>query len=162
MPVSRENTDEVDSRVQEPELDLTYSDANRTIDAHEDRWHWRRKIRSKPGHHAAYRVVVALAGLALVVLGFLTGPLPGPGGIPLVLLGLAIWASEFEWAHRLMRWFKAQLRRFGSWPRLKQAGFWIVFFACCGLCGYAYLLVLGIPSWVPTSADGLLQQLPGL
>ena len=45
-------------------------------------------------------------------LGFVTGPLPGPGGIPLVLLGLAIWSSEFEWAHKLMQWFKAQLHRF--------------------------------------------------
>ena len=60
-------------------------------------------------------MAVGFAGLFFVVLGFVTGPLPGPGGIPLVLLGLAIWASEFEWAHKLMQWFKAQLHRY---PRL--------------------------------------------
>jgi uncharacterized protein (TIGR02611 family) len=106
--------------------------------------------------------VVALVGLVLVGLGFLTGPIPGPGGIPLVLLGLAVWSSEFEWAHRLMRSFKRQLRRFQSWSRLQQTGFWIAFFAGCGLCGYLYLVALGVPAWLPPSADLLLERLPGL
>lgn len=147
---------------EEPNLDLTYSDANITIDAHEDRWHWRRKIRSKPAQLRVYRVAVAIAGLSVIVLGLVTGPLPGPGGIPLVLLGLAIWASEFEWAHRLMHRFKALLKRFQSWTRPQQTLFWVVFFSICGLCGYLYLLVLGIPTWLPTSVDSLLQRLPGL
>ena len=102
------------------------------------------------------------AGLLLVALGFVTGPIPGPGGIPLVLLGLAIWSSEFEWAHRLMQWFKAQLHRFRSWTRWQQAAFWVTFFACCGLGGYTLMLVAGIPGWLPGSADALLQRLPGL
>jgi uncharacterized protein (TIGR02611 family) len=129
---------------------------------HQDRWLWRRKIRANPHQLRVYRVVVAIAGLLLVVLGFVTGPIPGPGGIPLVLLGLACWASEFAWAHRLMHWFKAQLHRFRSWTRLQQVGFWVVFFAVCGLCGYAFMLVMGIPTWLPKSADALLEQLPGL
>jgi hypothetical protein len=78
------------------------------------------------------------------------------------LLGLAIWASEFHWAHRLMHWFKAQLKRFQGWTRVQQTLFWIAFFAICGLCGYAYMIVLGIPGWVPVQANSLLQGLPGL
>ncbi len=174
MPARPEHADER-SRVDGPDqsttsppatgsvqFDIDYSDKNVLIDAHEDRWAWRRKIRASPLKRVIYRVVVALVGLLLITLGFLTGPIPGPGGIPLVLLGLAVLASEFEWAHRLMRSFKAQLRRFRSWSRLQQTGFWIVFFAGCALCGYTYMLTLGIPSWLPTRADVLLQRLPGL
>ncbi|HYP44605.1 MAG TPA: PGPGW domain-containing protein [Propionibacteriaceae bacterium] len=139
-----------------------YSDTNVLIDAHEDRWAWRRRIRASPMKRVIYRAVVALAGLVLVALGLLTGPIPGPGGIPLVLLGLAVLASEFEWAHRLMRRLKAQLRRYQSWTRLQQVLFWIVFFLVCASCGYTFLLTMGIPSWLPTTADALLQRLPGL
>ena len=130
--------------------------------AREDRWHWRRKIRSNPLQHRVYRVVVAIAGLMLIGLGLVTGPIPGPGGIPLILLGLAIWASEFERAHRLMQLFKAGLHRFRGWTRRRQAAFWVVFIGCCGVCGYVSLLLMGVPAWVPANADALLQQLPGL
>lgn len=146
----------------QPMHGVDYSDDNLTIDAHEDRWHWRRRIRRDPRKLVVYRGCVAIAGLFFVVLGFLTGPLPGPGGIPLVLLGLAIWASEFEWAHRLMQYFLVQLRRFQSWNRWQQALAWVVFFTCCGLFGYSYVLVFGIPGWAPTFADTLLQRLPGV
>lgn len=132
------------------------------IEPEEDRWRWRRRIRQNPRQLRVYRVAVAIAGLVLIALGFVTGPLPGPGGIPLVLLGLAIWASEFEWAHRLMLWCKAKLHLFRTWSRKKQALCWLVFFCCCGLLGYTYLLVLGPPGWIPESVDRLLMMLPGI
>ena len=127
-----------------------------------DRWKWRAKIRQNAHQLRLYRGVVALVGALLVVLGCVTGPLPGPGGIPLVLLGLAVWSSEFIWAQRLMAVFKRQLHRFRSWTRPQQTLFWIVFFACCGLFGYAYLLVLGAPTWLPGSVTSVLTRLPGL
>ena len=49
------------------------------IEPEEDRWRWRRKIRENPSQLAVYRVAVAIAGLIFVVLGVVTGPLPGPG-----------------------------------------------------------------------------------
>jgi uncharacterized protein (TIGR02611 family) len=132
------------------------------VGANPDRWAWRGKIRANPHQRRVYRVAVAIAGLLLVVLGFVTGPIPGPGGIPLVLLGLAIWSSEFAWAHRLMHQFKELLSRFRSSTRLQQVGFWVVFVSVCGLGGYAFMLVAGVPAWLPASADLLLAQLPGL
>ncbi len=98
-------------------------------------------------------MAVGIAGLILVALGFVTGPIPGPGGIPLVLLGLAIWSSEFEWAHRLMMSLKAQLHRFRQWSRPKQVLFWVVFFSCCGLIGYLYASLIGVPGWMPDPVD---------
>jgi uncharacterized protein (TIGR02611 family) len=132
------------------------------IEPEEDRWPWRRKIRQNPRQLFFYRIAVGLAGLLLIAAGLVSGPLPGPGGIPLVLLGLAIWSSEFEWAYRLMQWFKLQLHKFRQWTRPQQVAFWVVFFGCCGLLGYTYMLVLGIPGWLPNFADQLLARLPGI
>ena len=133
------------------------------IEPEEDRWRWRRRIRQNPRQLRVYRVAVAIAGLMLIALGLVSGPLPGPGGIPLVLLGLAIWASEFEWAHHLMLWFKSKLHLFRTWSRRKQALCWVIFICCCGLLGYTYLLVLGPPGWIPgfrrPSADGAARHL---
>ena len=127
-----------------------------------DRWKWRAKIRQSPTQLRIYRAVVGVVGFFFICLGFVSGPIPGPGGIPLVLLGLAIWSSEFVWAQRLMAWFKRQLRRFQSWTRPQQALAWIAFFACCGMFGYAYLLVLGPPGWLPLPAESMLAKLPGV
>jgi len=128
----------------------------------EDRWRWRAKIRQNPLQLRCYRLLVAFLGLFFVALGFVSGPLPGPGGIPLVLLGLAIWSSEFIWAQHLMAWVKRQLHQFRGWSRRKQALAWCVFFGCCGLLGYSYLLVLGAPTWMPSQAQAVLGKLPGV
>ena len=127
-----------------------------------DRWRWRARIRQSPHQLRVYRFGVGIVGTLLVVLGCLSGPLPGPGGIPLVLLGLAVMASEFVWAERLMAVFKAQLQRFRSWSRARQTAAFAVFIAGCGLVGYGYLLTLGPPDWLPGSVEGLLARLPGL
>ena len=132
------------------------------IEPDEDRWAWRRKIRQNPHQLRIYRVGVAVAGLLLICLGVVTGPLPGPGGIPLVLLGLAIWSSEFEWAYKLRQRFKAEVKKFRGWPTRKKVLFWVVFFAVCGLLGYCYLLVLGVPFWMPDAGANLLAHLPGV
>ena len=137
------------SRTRSPSTD---HDHHVLIEPHEDRWRWRRKIRQNPRKLAFYRVAVAIAGLLLICLGFVSGPLPGPGGIPLVLLGLAIWSSEFEWAHRLMSWFKAQLKRFRAWPRRGAGAVLGGLLRRCGLLGYSYMLLIGVPGWLPASA----------
>ena len=131
-------------------------------DSPEDRWRWRARIRQSPHSLRIYRFCVGIVGTLLVVLGFLSGPLPGPGGIPLVLLGLAVMASEFVWAQRLMAVFKAQLHRFRSWSRARQTAAFVVFFGCCGLIGYASLLMFGQPGWLPGPVEGVLARLPGL
>jgi uncharacterized protein (TIGR02611 family) len=132
------------------------------IEAQEDRWAWRRKIRQDKRKLAVYRFAVGLLGLLLIALGLVSGPLPGPGGIPLVLLGLAVWSSEFEWAHQVMLWFKQQLHRYRTSSTPKKVLFWVAFFSCCGLLGYVYLLALGVPGWLPGSVDVVLQRVPGL
>ncbi|MFC9327699.1 TIGR02611 family protein [Kitasatospora sp. NPDC057015] len=58
--------------------------------------------RSRP-LHLSWQVVVFLAGLAVVVLGVVMLPLPGPGWV-VIFLGMGIWATEFVWAQLALRW----------------------------------------------------------
>jgi uncharacterized protein (TIGR02611 family) len=132
------------------------------IEPDEDRWAWRRRIRQNPHQLRLYRVAVGFAGLLLICLGLVTGPLPGPGGIPLVLLGLAIWSSEFEWAYRLRQRFKAEIKKFRGWPAGHKVAFWTIYFAVCAGFGYSYLVLLGPPFWVPDVGANLLEHLPGV
>jgi hypothetical protein len=53
--------------------------------------------RSKP-----MRVLVDVLGVLLIIAAGLTGWLPGPGGIPLLILGLSLLATNHAWAERLL------------------------------------------------------------
>ncbi|MBA8794993.1 uncharacterized protein (TIGR02611 family) [Friedmanniella endophytica] len=127
-----------------------------------DRWHWRRKVRADPRMRVVYRFLIGMAGLLLIVAGLVTGPLPGPGGIPLVLLGLAVWASEFIWAHRLMQRFKAAVHWFGRLSRRRKVaiigGIVLVVLGA----GWGALVVAGVPGWVPEPVNGWLRALPAV
>ena len=59
--------------------------------------------RAKRLRRHAKRIGVFIVGWLVIIFGLAIGWLPGPGGIPVVLAGLAILATEFEWAERLKR-----------------------------------------------------------
>jgi len=94
------------------------------------RWaRWRDRLRDRPKAELGYRIAIAVVGLAVLGVGILAIPYPGPGWA-IVFLGLAILATEFDWARRLlaytrerydkvMAWFKAQ----GLWVQLLGAAF---------------------------------------
>ena len=63
------------------------------------------------------RAVVFLVGLAFIVLGLALSVLPGPLTIPPVLLGLVIWALEFEFAERWVE--KARDQAVEAWETAK-------------------------------------------
>ena len=96
-----------------------------------------------------YRAAVGVLGLVLMALGVVSGPLPGPGGIPLVLLGLAVWSSEFEWAHQVMLRLKKELHRYRSWPASRRMLFWVAFFAAAGSSDMPTCSTLGFPGGCP-------------
>lgn len=52
--------------------------------------------------HSTKLIVVFVVGVALVLLGIALIPLPGPFSIPLMIAGLAVLASEFVWAERML------------------------------------------------------------
>lgn len=61
------------------------------------------------------RPIVFVVGSLFVLAAVLTGWLPGPGGIPLFLIGIAILATEFEMAARFRDTILRNMKRFGEW-----------------------------------------------
>jgi hypothetical protein len=63
------------------------------------------------------RPIVLIVGSLFIIAAALTGWLPGPGGIPLFLIGVAILATEFEKAERFRDWILGYIHGFGHWYR---------------------------------------------
>jgi uncharacterized protein (TIGR02611 family) len=60
------------------------------------------------------RIAVFVVGVALVLLGIALIPLPGPFSIPLMVAGLAVLATEFVWAERMLDQVKDRTRQAGD------------------------------------------------
>jgi len=78
---------------------------------------WSRVWRATP--RTVRKGVVFVLGGTLVVLGMLLVVLPGPFTLPLVLAGLALLATEFAWARRLLVHGRGKLS--GAANTLKRA-----------------------------------------
>lgn len=63
------------------------------------------------------RPIVIVIGFLFVIAAGLTGWLPGPGGIPLFLLGVAILATEYAWAERFRDFILDLVKASGRWIR---------------------------------------------
>src|SRR3954452_3308903 len=120
------------------------------LDAADDRREGRRgRIRQNRGKLLFYRTGVGVFGGLLIIAAPLTGWLPGPGGIPLFIAGLAVLASEFEWGQRLLYrvrdWVRALTPWTGKQPAwLKTLGT-LALFLCVLVAIWLYLAVLGVP-----------------
>ncbi|MER7584929.1 TIGR02611 family protein [Kitasatospora sp. NPDC097691] len=65
-------------------------------------------VRRSRALHRAWQVVIFLAGLAVVGLGVVLLPLPGPGWV-VIFLGMGIWATEFVWAQLALGWTRRKV-----------------------------------------------------
>ncbi len=141
------------------------TDDNVVLDAEDDDWAWRRRLRANPTTARLYRGAVAILGLVIVVGGLIAVPAPGPGWL-IVFVGVSVWASEFEWAQRLLRWGKARLHEWNTWIMRQQ--WWVK--ALVGLVTLALVLAVfwgyvawqGAPQWLPDQVESVLELLPGV
>jgi uncharacterized protein (TIGR02611 family) len=98
-----------------------------------------------------YRVLVGVIGAVVTVGGLVAVPLPGPGWL-IVFVGLAILASEFTWAQRLLDFGRDRLRAWTHW--LMRQRVWVrvlvaaltAGFVCCVVVGL--ILWQGLPAWI--------------
>jgi uncharacterized protein (TIGR02611 family) len=98
-------------------------------------------------------VLVALLGAAVVAGGVILLPLPGPGWL-IIFLGLGIWASEFRWAGRLLRWVRDRFAFWSRWlarwsPLTRRLLTGLVLLVIAGAVAAGYLAWRGVPAWVP-------------
>ena len=140
-------------------------DHHLTLGAPRTDWRWRRKIRSNRHSHLIYRVLVGLLGLIIVVVGLIMVPFPGPGWL-VVFIGLAVWASEFEWAKRLRHRAQSTLRAWTTWltpqPWWVQGLLLLVTLAAVAAIFWLLFLISGVPTYVPDIVQEWLMKVPGL
>lgn len=130
-----------------------------------DEWEWRRRLRANPTTRPVLRTAVALVGLVLLLGGFALVPLPGPGWL-IVILGLAVWASEIEPAADLLEWVKKNVRSWEEWVRRQPL--WVK--ALVGLATFVFvasvvwvmLRLTGVPTFLPDGIEGWLDTTAGL
>ncbi|MGE2734274.1 TIGR02611 family protein [Mycolicibacterium vaccae] len=83
---------------------------------------WRDGVRRRPMVDLGYRITVGVVGMAVLTVGIIAIPYPGPGWA-IVFLGLGILATEFEWAQRLLRYARRRYDAAMDW--FKQQGLWV-------------------------------------
>ena len=122
----------------------------------DDRWFrvMRRFIRRRPTVNLIYRVAVGLVGLSVTVIGVVLLPLPGPGWL-IIFAGLAVLATEFAWAGRLLRFARDKVQAWTRWMTAQSlfvrgvvglGG--LLLLGLIGVAGW-YLRQNGTPEWVP-------------
>jgi uncharacterized protein (TIGR02611 family) len=94
-------------------------------------------IRKTPVGRLAWRVAIGLIGGGVVVFGAILLVAPGPG-VLVLLAGLAILATEFAWAGRVMMHTKQMASKAAERTGMKP---WVKYFL---LSGGAVLSIVGI------------------
>ncbi|WP_105366838.1 TIGR02611 family protein [Mycolicibacterium porcinum] len=85
------------------------------LTALKQRWTgWRERLRSRPVADFTYRIVIGVVGTLVLAVGIVAIPYPGPGWA-IVFLGLAILASEFDFAKRALRYVRARYDAVMAW-----------------------------------------------
>lgn len=106
----------------------------------------RERVRTTRAGRIAWRLGVTVLGVAVIVIGLVLLPLPGPGWL-IIFGGLGLLATEFEWAARLLGFVRRRVALWTDWiatrSRLVQA--------LIGLVGVAVLAALvGLARWYYT------------
>jgi uncharacterized protein (TIGR02611 family) len=122
----------------------------------------RERIRARRASRAVYRFVVALLGVVITLGGLVLVPLPGPGWL-IVFAGLALLATEFDAARRVLEFGRRTLRRgttgLGEQGLGVRAGLGLGTLVCVAAALWGAGAVAGVPGWVP---DVVVPPLPGL
>lgn len=123
-------------------------------------------MRANPAANLLYRAAVAALGTIVVGTGVVLLPLPGPGWL-IIFFGLALLATEFAWAQRLLRFARARVADWTAWVTAQGVGVRASLGLGMVLLGagaaWAALAVAGTPAWLPDGvATALDETLPGI
>lgn len=112
---------------------------------------WRDRVRAHRLLGPAYRGAVGIIGSAIILLGLILVPAPGPGWL-IVFAGLALLATEYPAARRLLDFGRDTLARWTRW--LGRQSWWVRAAVAIGTLAIvaavvlASLAILGTPSWI--------------
>ncbi|HEY7173927.1 MAG TPA: TIGR02611 family protein [Micromonosporaceae bacterium] len=96
--------------------------------------------RRTPLGRLGVRIVITVAGLAVIAVGIILLPLPGPGWV-IIFGGLALWSLEYRWAAELRRF---AVRQVTSWTRwVGRQRWWVRVLVTLGLMLLIGIIVIG-------------------
>ncbi|STD08319.1 Putative transmembrane protein (PGPGW) [Dermatophilus congolensis] len=119
---------------------------------HPGQWQWHQRLQANANAYRLYRLGVAVAGFLIVTAGLIMVPLPGPGWL-VVFIGVALWASEFTWAHRLHQWGWAKVRAWTIWIGAQSL-------AIRGAVALGTCLIVWAALWISAWSTGIADRLP--
>jgi hypothetical protein len=94
------------------------------------------------------RIALDALGVSLIIIAVPIGWLPGPGGIPLALIGLGLLAKNNQWAKDLLNNFEARFKYYSrlamNAPPRWQLGLDGISLSLLGLGLYLFFAVSGI------------------
>jgi uncharacterized protein (TIGR02611 family) len=103
----------------------------------------RTRVHRLPAGVIVWRVVVAVLGLAIVLVGVILLPLPGPGWL-IIFFGIGVWATEFAWASRLLSRVRVFVSRWTSWVNTQPV--WRRYLI--GITGFVVVAVFVTLGWL--------------
>jgi uncharacterized protein (TIGR02611 family) len=127
-------------------------DGARADEVYERRRVVRARLKASPALNHVYRLAVAVVGFVVLSVGIVAIPYPGPGWL-IVFAGLGILASEFAWAHRLLKFVRNYYDRFMIWFSRQPI---IVKAASALLTTVVVAVTLWLLGTSPSSVDGLV------
>ena len=107
----------------------------------------RERLRERALLDFVYRVLVAVVGLTVLLIGIAAIPYPGPGWA-IVFLGLAVLATEFYWAQRTLHYTRRRYDTAMEWLRRQPA--WVQWLGAVLTAAVvvATLWLLGAVDWL--------------
>lgn len=75
---------------------------------------WLEGVRSTRTGALTLKIVIGVIGSVMVIGGLIMVPFPGPGWL-VVFAGLAVLATEFHWAHKVLEFGKRILHSWTEW-----------------------------------------------
>lgn len=90
----------------------------------------------------AKRTAIAAVGGLVVLVGIIAIPYPGPGWL-IVFAGLAILATEFDWAQRLLDYARGKYDDWTAWLKRQHVAVRLLVLACTGLVIVVTMWLLG-------------------
>jgi uncharacterized protein (TIGR02611 family) len=75
---------------------------------------WLDGVRSTRTGALTLKIVIGTVGAIMVIGGLIMVPFPGPGWL-VVFAGLAVLATEFHWAHKVLEFGKKVLHAWTEW-----------------------------------------------
>lgn len=107
----------------------------------------RDRLRAWPAVDVTYRIIVGVIGLALLAVGIIAIPYPGPGWA-IVFLGLAVLATEFRAFRRLLKYARGRYDAAMGWFRRQHAGVQAMGTVVTAAVTVATLWLMGAIGWM--------------